>query len=326
MATELESSTQRDAPPATGTPERWLVPLAFAAVYLIWGSTYLGIAIAIETAPPFLMAGARFLCAGLPLYLWLRLRGVPAPDRRQWSSSLVLGLLMIFGGNGLVTYAELSVPSGIAALFIASVPLWMIVLERVLFGGAPPGRATWLGLLLGLSGVVLLVAPSGIAARPGQTVGSLLLLVAAVSWAWGSLVSRRLPLPGSPLMVSALQMICGSVCLLAASAALGEWRRFELAAVSGRSLLAMAYLVVFGSILGYSAYLYLLRRVSAAAAGTYAFVNPAVAVAIGWLLAGESLDPRSVLAMLLILAGVASILAPRIRRRRRLGAPRSAAA
>ncbi|HVS64242.1 MAG TPA: drug/metabolite exporter YedA [Thermoanaerobaculia bacterium] len=302
------------------------MPLSFAAVYLIWGSTYLGIAVAIESVPPFLMAGARFLIAGVPLYVALRLSGVPAPHRRQWLSSLVLGLLMIFGGNGLVTYAELSVPSGVAALFIATVPLWMIVLERGLFAGPPPGRATWLGLLFGLTGVLLLVGPARLSVRHDQTLGSLLLLLAAVSWAYGSLASRRLPLPSSPLMVSALQMICGSGFMLVASAALGEWRTFEPSQVSSRSLLAMAYLVLFGSVIGYSAYLYLLRRVSAAAVGTYAFVNPAVAVALGWLLAGESLDARTAAAMLCILGGVASILASRARRRRRITEPGSATA
>jgi drug/metabolite transporter (DMT)-like permease len=311
---------------AADAQARWLVPLAFAAVYVIWGSTYLGIAVAIETVPPFLMAGARFLVAGAPLYLWLRLRGVPAPSLREWTSSLVLGMLLIFLGNGLVTYGELTVPTGIASLFIATVPLWMIVLERVAFGGRPPGRATWIGLAFGLVGMLLLVSPERLSAGRGQALGSVLMLLAALSWAYGSLASRRLPLPKSPLMVAALQMICGSVLLFLASGALGEWRTFDPAQVSGRSLLAMAYLVVAGSVLGYSAYLYLLRRVDAAAVGTYAFVNPAVAVAIGWLLAGESLDARAALAMTCILGGVASILGSQALRRRRLAMARSAAA
>jgi drug/metabolite transporter (DMT)-like permease len=225
-----------------------------------------------------------------------------------------------------VTFAEQTVPSGVAALFIATVPLWMIVFERFAFKGPAPSRATWLGLAFGLSGVLLLVGPTPLTLHAGQTAGSLLLLVAALSWAYGSLLSRRLSLPQSPLMVAALQMVSGSIFMFAASGALGEWRTFDPAQVSGRSMMAMAYLVIFGALVGYTAYLYLLRRVSAATVGTYAFVNPAVAVGLGWLFAGESLDGRTALAMLLILGGVASILSGKARWRRRIAEPRSATA
>jgi drug/metabolite transporter (DMT)-like permease len=300
---------------------RLLLPLSFAAVYLIWGSTYLAIGLAVETMPPFLLAGVRHLIAGVVLYGWLRLRGFPAPTREQWLGALVVGTLLLCGGNGLVTFAQQTVPSGLAALLIATVPLWMIVLHRFAFGGDPPPAATWLGVALGICGVVLLVRPDRILLGGTPVLGTLLLLVAAMVWACGSLVSRRLAAPPSPWMSAAAQMLTGGTVLLVLATASGEWAAFEPAQVSPRSIFAFAYLVVFGSIVGMTAYLYMLRNATPAAVGTYAFVNPAVAVVLGWLVLGETLDARSSLATLFILGGVATILgaqaigARRLRRR-----------
>lgn len=310
-------------PDTPGTDrKRLLLPLAFAAVYVIWGSTYLAIRLAVETMPPFLLAGVRHLIAGSVLFAWLRLRGFAAPTRQQWLGALAIGTLLLCGGNGLVTYAQQSVPSGLAALLIATVPLWMIVLDRFVFGGATPPIATWLGVALGAAGVLLLVGPDRIAALGhAQVAGTVLLLIAAALWAFGSLSSRRLPAPPSPWMSAAAQMLTGGAVLLVLATLDGEWAAFEPAQVSVRSIAAFAYLVVFGSIVGMTAYLYMLRNATPAAVGTYAFVNPAVAVVLGWLALGETLDARSSLATLLILGGVATILgaqalgARRLRRR-----------
>jgi drug/metabolite transporter (DMT)-like permease len=304
----MPAMTAPSTPPAAA-PQKLLLPLAFAAVYLIWGSTYLAIRLAVETMPPFLLAGVRHLCAGTLLFAWLRTRGFPAPTSRQWLGALAVGTLLLCGGNGLVTYAQQTVPSGLAALLIATVPVWMIVLHRFAFGGEAPAPATWLGVALGAAGVVLLVRPDRIELGNGQLLGTVLLLVAAGLWAFGSLISRRLPAPSSPWMSAAAQMLCGGVVLLVLATLDGEWTAFEPAQVSARSIGAFVYLVVFGSIVGMTAYLYMLRHASPAAVGTYAFVNPAVAVVLGWSVLGETLDARSSLATLLILGGVATILA-----------------
>ncbi|HUP22512.1 MAG TPA: drug/metabolite exporter YedA [Thermoanaerobaculia bacterium] len=306
---------------AIADQKKLLLPLAFAAVYLIWGSTYLAIRLAVETMPPFLLAGIRHLVAGAMLYGYLRLSGVAPPSRQQWLGALAVGTLLLCGGNGLVTYAQQTVPSGLTALLIATVPLWMIVLHRFVFRGDSPALATWFGVALGAGGVVLLIGPDRIGFAGTPLAGMGMLLVAAVLWAFGSLWSRRLTLPPSLWMSAAAQMLTGGPVLLVVASISGEWAAFEPAQVSTSSILAFVYLVVFGSIVGMTAYLYMLRYATPAAVGTYAFVNPAVAVMLGWLVLGETLDARSSLAMLLILGGVATILAAqalgarRVRRR-----------
>lgn len=279
------------------------VLLAFAAVYLIWGSTYLVIRFAIETIPPFLMAGGRFLIAGLVLYAALRWRGVERPSWAQWRSAAFLGVLMMCGGNGLVTWAEQTVPSALAALMVTTVPLWMVALDALFYGGPKPTGRVLAGLGLGLAGVVLLVGPSEGTVHP---VGAVVLLLATFLWAQGSLRGRGAHLPKSPWMTAALQMIGGGLVLFVMATATGEWQRFDPAGISMLSMVSVAYLIVFGSIVALSAYVYLLRETTAASVGTYAFVNPVIALLLGWMV-GEPLNGRSFLGAALVIGAVVLI-------------------
>jgi len=284
------------------------IVLAFAAVYVLWGSTYLAIRFGVETLPPFLMAGVRHLTAGLVLFLWLRLRGTPRPEARHWRAAAVVGGLLLLGGNGLVTWAERRVPSGLAALIVASVPIWMTVLDGLERRERPHG-VVLAGLAMGLAGIVLLVAPGRFAGGGHiDPVGAAALLAAALFWAVGSLYSRRASLPSSTLLATAMEMIAGGLILLFVSALAREWRGFAIAAVSARSLLALGYLIVAGSLLGFTAYIYLLGATTPARVSTYAYVNPVVAVFLGWLLAGETVTPRTGLATAVIVAAVALII------------------
>jgi len=288
---------------------RLRVLLAFAAVYLIWGSTYLGIRVAIETLPPLMMAGARYLAAGGVLYALARWRGAPAPRREHWRWATVVGAFMLLGGNGAVVWAEQRVPSGLAALLIATVPLWMALLAWR-SGAAPrPSGLILLGLLLGMLGVALLVSARGLGDGRGvDPIGAVVLIGGALSWAHGSLVARRGPAPSNPFLATAMQMLAGGVCLTVAGLARGEWGRFDPAAVSSRSVFAFLYLWSFGSFLGFTAYIYLLRATTPARAATYAFVNPLVAVVLGWTLAGETLSARTLVAAAIIVSGVVAIV------------------
>jgi len=292
------------------------IGLAFAAVYVIWGSTYLAIRFAIETLPPFLMAGARFLVAGAILYGWARLRGHAAPSRVQWRAALIVGGLLLAGGNGSVVWAEQRVASGLAALLVSTVPLWVVVLEWLgppSVRGGRPGRPVVLGVAGGLLGVALLVGPGELAGGGDvDLLGSLALVGASLSWAFGSLLSRRLPLPVSPLLSTAMEMLCGGVLLLAAGVATGEPTQLGAVPISGRSLLALVYLVVFGSLVAFTAYVFLLRHVATSKVATYAYVNPVVALVLGWALAGEELSGRTLLAAVVILGSV--VLITRFRR------------
>lgn len=280
----------------------------FAAVYVIWGSTYLAIRFAIETLPPFLMAGVRFLIAGALLFAWTRRSGGPRPSRRHWLGAGVVGALLLLGGNGAVVWAEQSVPSGVAALMVAVVPCWMVLLEWVRPGGTRPTVRIGAGLILGLAGMVLLVGPGALGS--GERVdplGAGALLFASLSWAAGSIYSRHTVLPARPLQATAMQMLAGGVLLLIAALAAGEPARLDVAAISSRSVLATLYLIVFGSFVGYSAYVWLLRVSTPARVSTYAYVNPLVAVLLGWGLAGEPLTRRMLIAAAVIVAGVALI-------------------
>ena len=290
---------------------------AFGAVYLIWGSTYLGIRLAIDTIPPLTMAGVRFVIAGTLMYGWMRWRGarqrlpgqrLPRPSAVHWRSALILGGLMLLGGNGGVTWAEQRVPTGLVALLIGTVPLWMALLEALRRGGTRPAGRTVLGLVLGFGGVAWLVGPGTRLAGPGvDLVGAGVVLAGALAWAAGSLYSRRAPQPAGGLTGTAMEMQAGGVLLLLAGGLSGEWQRLNLAAVSLQSLLAMGYLVIFGSIVAFTAYLWLLRNTTPARASTYAYVNPVVAVFLGWAVLGEALTPQIGLAMVVILAGVVLI-------------------
>ena len=301
---------ERHAPSSLSEATRWRlsrvapphgrlgVVLALLAVYLIWGSTYLGIRVALEGFPPFLMAGVRFLIAGGVLYGALRARGAPAPSRAQWGGGALLGMLLLAGGNGGVTFAEQWVASGLAALGVATVPLWAALFAGLL--GRWPGRVEWLGLALGFAGVVLLNLEGDLRAQP---IGALILALAAASWAFGSVWSRRLALPDG-LMASAVQMLAAGPALLLAGLISGE-RIASLPAT--RPLLALGYLIV-AALIAFSAYNYLLRRVRPALATSYAYVNPPVAVGLGVWLAGEQIGGSGLVAMVVILAGVALVM------------------
>lgn len=300
-------------------PPVWLIVAAFAAVYVIWGSTYLAIAYAVETLPPLLMAAARWIPAGLILFAWRRARGDPLPTAQQWRTGFIVGALLVVGGNGLVSVAEQDVPSGLTALLVASVPLWMAVIEWVGPTRRRPTARVALGIALGLTGVALLVAPDAAEALRGTSGtsgarlagGMLLVLLAAFLWANGSIYSRRAPRPTSPLMGAATQMLAGGLILTLLGLATGEAARLDLPNVSTESWLAVAFLALFGSIVAYSAYVWLLQVMRPEQAGTYAFVNPVVAVALGVWLRDEVITPRIIgVAVLIVLAVALIVTAP----------------
>ena len=294
-------------------PMRVRLLAAFAAVYTVWGSTYLAIRFAVETLPPLLMAGVRFIIAGVILLLWSRYHGGSRGlSRRDWITGLVSGALLLLGGNGAVVWAEQRVPSGIAALLVAIVPLWMVLLDWLRPGGRRPASLVFVGLGLGLLGLGLLVGPDAMHAGGAIDVtGATVLVLGSLSWAVGSLYTQRAPRPSSANNGSGAQMLAGGACLLTVALVTGEGAQLDLAHASTRSLLGFAYLVTFGSLIGFTAYAYLLAHTTAAKAATYAYVNPVVAVALGWAFASEPVTSRTVLAAAVILAGVAIITVAR---------------
>jgi drug/metabolite transporter (DMT)-like permease len=297
------------------TPGTFAVVLAFAAVYLIWGSTYLAIRFAVESMPPFLMAGARHLVPGLVLVAWAGRRRPPRPTPRQIRDTAVVGLLLLLGGNGLVTWAEQWVPSGLTALLVASVPLWMGLMSGLVEPASRPRARGIAGLVLGFAGVGLLVEPRGELAADARTLaGALGVLAAAFLWAAGSLWSRRADLPRDPLLATGIEMLAGSAGLALVGTALGEWPRVDPGAVTTRSALSLLYLATFGSIVGFSAYVWLLQVAAPAKVATYAYVNPVVAVVLGVTLGGEALGARTVAAAAVIVAAVVMITSERTRR------------
>ena len=298
-------------------PTRGRLILAFAAVYLLWGSTYLAIHVAIETLPPFLMAGARHLLAGALLFAFARFRGAPAPVARDWLPALVIGGLLLLGGNGGVSWSQQRVPSGLAALIVASMPLWMVLMEWLRPGGCGPRKTTMLGIALGAVGLALLVGPGEILGGSAiDPLGAGVLVLASLSWALGSLISRAWRGSGSPWLAASMQMLSGGALLVVFGLAVGEGARLDLARVSTGSWLAYLYLVVFGSLAGFTAYLWLLGATTVAKASTYAYVNPVVAVFLGWAFAGEAVTPRVLVAAAIIIAAVVIITAVRPARAR----------
>lgn len=277
------------------TDPRVLIPLALFALYVIWGSTYLGIRYALESYPPFLLAGVRFLCAGVALYSFLRLRGMAPPTRLQWRNAAFTGLLLLGFGNGLVCFAEERVSSGIAAVAVASMPLFAALFAGMY--GEWPNRRESVGLTIGFAGVIVLNLGSSLS---GSRFGALALLVAAMCWAFGSAWSRRREMPPGP-MNTAAQMLCASIALLIFGFASGEHLP---AHPTARATLAVVYLAVFGSLIAFSAYLYVLKHARPALATSYAYVNPPVAVLFGMLLAGEHVGPYDLAGMAIILLGV----------------------
>ncbi len=286
------------ATPRSLTDPRFLIPLSLFALYVIWGSTYLGIRFALESYPPFLLAGVRFLGAGVALYGFLRWRGMAPPTPLQWRNAAITGLLLLGMGNGLVCFAEERVSSGIAAVAVASMPLFAALFSGMY--GEWPHRREGIGLAIGFAGVIVLNLGSSLA---GSSLGAAALLLAAAAWAFGSVWSRRQTMPLGP-MNTAAQMLCASVALLVVGFASGEHLP---AHPSTRATLAVVYLAVFGSIIAFSAFLYVLRHARPAVATSYAYVNPPVAVLVGVLLAGEKVGPFDLAGMAIILAGVAVI-------------------
>jgi drug/metabolite transporter (DMT)-like permease len=292
---------------STKRPSLWSLVVAFALVYLIWGSTYLAIRFAVDTLPPFLMAATRFLIAGMILYPIVRRRNVGPITRRHWLSAGIVGTLMLLGGNGLVCWAEQTVPSGIAALLVATIPLWMIGLDWTLYRGPRPTRRIVLGLVLGLVGVVVLVNPLALGGERLHLPSALAVLAACGFWGLGSLYSRGHDLPANAFLSTAMQMLTGGVALLICGTLVGEWGRVDLAAVSLTSLLSLVYLVVFGSLIALSAYVWLLQNCAPAKVSTYAFVNPIVAVALGAVFAGEPFSGRQAIAAAAIIGSTVLI-------------------
>jgi drug/metabolite transporter (DMT)-like permease len=283
------------------------VILAFAAIYIIWGSTYLAIRIGIESLPPLIMGGVRHFSAGVILYAVLKVRGAPQPTRLHWRSAIIIGGLLLLGGNGGVTIAENIVPSGVAALIIATVPLWIALLSW-LRGGLRPGGGMAIGLALGLIGIVLLIDPGAAVGKGGvNPIGAVILVAAALSWSIGSLYSRSAPQPSNPLMSTAMQMLAGGALMLIVALVTGEGAQVHFDQITVRSLLAVGYLIVFGSLIAFSAYVWLLKVSIPAHVSTYAFVNPIVAVFLGAVFANEELTLRMLIAAAIIIAGVVLI-------------------
>lgn len=281
---------------------------AFALVYLIWGSTYLGIRYAIETIPPFLMAGARFLLAGIALYAWVRLRGTPKPEPRHWRNAGIMGILLLLCGNGGVVWAEQTVPSGVTALLIAIVPLWMVILDWIRPGGRTPSVGVIIGVVVGLVGVLELVGFNTLRGGQGDInpLGAAVLIISSFAWSVGSLFGREAILP-TPFLTTAIEMIVGGAALLLTGFFSGEAAHFDVRAISLTSLISFLYLVTFGSLVAYTAYTWLVRNVSAAAVGTYAYVNPVVAIFLGWLIAHEPITKNTTIGATIIIAAVAII-------------------
>jgi drug/metabolite transporter (DMT)-like permease len=300
-------SSADSSPPKQEFPRAHVVA-AFAAVYVVWGSTYLAIRYAVATMPPTLMVGTRFAISGVLLYAWARVRGSPRPNASQWRAAAITGVLLLCCGNGSVSWAEQRVPSGLAALIVAVVPLWMVVLDWLRPRGVRPSARVVAGVLLGLVGLVVLVGPSSLAGHGSVDSRALMVLMAgSLAWAAGSVYSRHAPLPRSAALSTGMQMIAGSSMLLVIGAASGEIAEVHPAAIAASSWIGWIYLVTFGSLVGFTAYLYLLRAVTPAKASTYAYVNPVVAVFLGWAIAGEPVTARTIAGAAIILGSVAII-------------------
>lgn len=283
--------------------------LALLALYIVWGSTYLAIRFTVETIPPFMSAGMRFLVSGAILLVWRWAAGDIMPTKRQWRSTAIVGIFLLLGGNGLVSFAEQYVTSGIAALIIGSMPLWMVMIEALRPGGVKPGWQAILGLLIGFGGIFLLVGPAELTGS-GQALDPLgvsALLAAAFLWSVGSIYSRGADMPKSSLMATGAEMLAGSLALFLVSGLTGEWSNFSFVDVTPKSWLGLAYLITFGSMIGFVSYIWLLQNAPVSLVATYAYVNPLVAVFLGAWLANESLNARILIAGLVIIGSVVLI-------------------
>ena len=310
----FDQHARRDPTPLSVTtsspqPSRGALLLAFAAIYLIWGSTYLGIRVAVETMPPFLMAGARFLIAGSLLFAFLRLRGTPWPTAAQWRINAVIGTFLLLGGNGLVVWAEQVIPSGVTALLIGVSPLFIVLTEWAWRGGTRPTALTIAALLLGFAGVTWLAAPWQDTAHGGlDPIGVIAILVACLSWGIGSIYSRHAKHGADPFLASSLQMLGGGAALALVALLHGDFARLELAAVTPRGWFAFAYLIGAGSLIGFSTFVWLMKHSTPARVSTYAYVNPVVAVALGALVLSEPVTGWTLFGGAIVVAGVVLVM------------------
>jgi drug/metabolite transporter (DMT)-like permease len=298
-----------DAPGESAKHQAGLLLLAFASIYVIWGSTYLAIAVGIESFPTLLLPASRHLIAGLVLYPVLRWKTGIRPTPTQWRTAIITGVLLLLFGNGGVCLAERTVPSGVAALLVALVSFWMVLVDWLRPSGPRPAARVVASLILGFGGLILLVGPAHLGGSERvDLVGAGILVVGSFAWACGSIYSKHNDLPSSPLLGVAMQSLAGGAALWVVALLSGEGRQLHVAAISLRSWLALAYLIVFGSGLGFTAYVYLLKKSTAARVGTYAFVNPVVALFLGWIGAGESITLRTGLAAAVILTAVLLVI------------------
>ena len=295
---------------ANARPATWKVVLAFAIIYLVWGSTFLAIRVGVREVPPFLLAGIRFLIAGAVLYGWMRAKGTRSPTLKQWGAASLLAVPIFVLDYGLVFWAETRVPSGVTAVVMATIPVFMAIFEILILRTQRLNARLATALLVGIGGVAVLVSRSvSFGDAPVDTKGACALIVAAMSWAIGSALTRKLPLPSSKAMSSGAQMFAGGVLLTLIASATGEFRGFHFTNVSTGTWLALVYLIVAGSILAFTAYVWLIHHESPTKVGTYAYVNPVVAVLLGYFLAGEALGPRTILGTALVLVSVVVITA-----------------
>ncbi|MGA9474277.1 MAG: EamA family transporter [Terriglobales bacterium] len=286
-------------------PAKWKTLLAFAMIYFVWGSTFLAIRVGVREVPPFLLAALRFLAAGLVLYLWMLAHGERSPSGREWMSAFFLALLIFVFDYGLLFWAEQRVPSGVAAVMMATIPVFMALSEIIFLRTQRLTIRLALSLLIGIAGVLVLVSNSlDVGGAAIDRSGAIALIFSAISWSIAAALSRKLPLPSSKVMSSGAQMFAGGLLLTLAAAALGEFHNFHPQAVSREAWLALVYLIVAGSIIAFTAYVWLLHHESPTKVGTYAYVNPVVAVLVGYFLGGETLGPRTILGTLCVLVSV----------------------
>jgi drug/metabolite transporter (DMT)-like permease len=289
-------------------PPSWKTLLAFAIIYFVWGSTFLAIRVGVREVPPFLLAAMRFLAAGLVLYCWMIVRGERSPSARQWISAFLLAILIFVLDYGLLFWAEQRVPSGMAAVILATIPAFMALSEIILLRTQKLTARLALALLIGLGGVAVLMSRSlSLGRQPIDSAGAVALIVASIGWSVAAALTRKLPLPTSKVMSSGAQMLAGGVLLTLTSAVLGEFRGFHPGAVSGATWLSLSYLIVAGSIIAFTAYVWLIDHESPTKVGTYAYVNPVVAVLLGYFLGGEGLSLRTILGTLFVLTSVVVI-------------------
>jgi drug/metabolite transporter (DMT)-like permease len=293
----------------------WKTLLAFAIIYFVWGTTYLAIRVGVQEVPPVLLAAMRFLISGVVLYVWMIAQGEPSPTARQWMSASLIAVLIFVFDYGLLFWAEQRVPSGVTAVMMATIPVFIAVLEIIFLGTQRLTVRLTLALLIGIGGVAVLMSRSlNLSGAPIDRMGALALIVASISWSLGSVLTRKVELPPSKAMSSGAQMLAGGVFLALAAAVLGEFRGFHPSAVSRGAWLALLYLIVAGSIIGFTAYVWLIHHESPTKVGTYAYVNPVVAVLVGYFLGGEALGLRTILGTLFVLTSVVVITSARAER------------